>query len=158
MLLSDGTRVPLRSGSAIYFNSRIVTGNGGHLQILLLDETVFTLGPNADMVLDDFVYDPNTSVGALSASFAKGTFRFVTGKMTHTTPDNVRVKLPVVAVGIRGTDFEVKYEPGAAGYIDLKKGALLITPNTGAPFPMKAGEKAAIKADGTIVPPPSTRK
>ena len=153
MLLEDGTKVPVHSGSTIYFNSRIVTGDGGHMQVLLLDETVFTLGPNSDMVLDDFVYDPNTSAGKLAANLVKGTFRFVSGVVRHTQPDNVKVKLPVGSLGIRGTEFEVQYEPGVDGYIALAKGALEVTPNVGTPFPMKPGDRAVIKADGTIVPP-----
>ena len=153
MLLDDGTRVPIHPGSAIYFNTRIVTGEGGHMQITLLDDSLFTLGPDSNMVLDEFVYDPNTSIGKLTANFAKGTFRFVTGKMRHTQPDNARVKLPVGDLGIRGTDFEVKYEPGAAGYIALATGGLQITPTNGLPFSMEAGDKAVITADGTVLSP-----
>jgi len=48
--------------SPVSIGTRIVTGSDGHMQLLLLDETVFTIGPNSDIVVDEFVYDPDTSV------------------------------------------------------------------------------------------------
>lgn len=150
-LRPDGTKVPIKSGSTIYFGSRIVTEGNGHFQVLLLDETVFTLGPSTDMVLDEFVYDPNTSASKVAASLAKGTFRWVTGKVQRNNPD-MKLRLTVGTIGIRGTDFEVKYEPGGQGYIKLSHGALEIQPKTGSSFPMKAGDKAVIRSDGTLLP------
>ena len=92
------------SGKAMYLNDHVTTDAAGHLQVMLLDETVFTLGPNSDMVLDEFVYDPNTSAGKVTASIAKGTFRFVSGKIAHNAAtDNMKIKLPVGTMGIRGT-------------------------------------------------------
>ncbi len=152
-LTDRGAKVPIKSGTPIFFGSRIVTENGGHMQILLLDGTQFTTGPNSDMVLDEFVYDPNTSDGKIAASLAKGTFRWVTGTTMRKDPGNMRVKLAVGTIGIRGTDFQVKYQPGSEGYIELKKGELQITPNASAAFSMKAGDKVTIQANGSILPP-----
>ena len=156
-LTDRGVKVLISDGTPLYLGQRIVTGEDGRFQLLLLDETVFTLGPLSDMALDEFVYDPNTTIGKITANVVKGTFRFVTGKITHKDPDQIRVKLPVAALGIRGTDFTVKYEPGAPGYIALAKGSLQITPNVGSPFAMTAGEKATIQSDGTVIPPGAAR-
>lgn len=91
------------SGKPVYLNDRITTGADSRLQILLLDETTFTLGPNSDMVLDEFVYDPKTSAGKVSAKIAAGAFRFITGKIAQKNPANMKVALPVGTIGIRGT-------------------------------------------------------
>jgi hypothetical protein len=152
-LMDNGTKVPIKSGTPIYFGSRITTEDGGHLRVQLLDDTGLTLGPRSDMVLDEFVYDPNTTAGKIFAQLVKGSFRFVTGKMQHQDPNIIRVKLAVADLGFRGTDVRVKYEPGSEGYIKLSKGDLLITPTAGSPFPMKPGDKAVIRADGSILPP-----
>ncbi len=93
----------LGSGQPVYLNDHVKTGPGGRLQLLLRDQTTFTLGPNSDMVLDTFVYDPATSAGKVSATIAKGVFRFVTGKIARRRPDDMRVALPVGTIGIRGT-------------------------------------------------------
>jgi hypothetical protein len=91
------------SGKPVYLNDHITTGADSRLQILLLDETTFTLGPNSDMVLDEFVYDPKTNAGKVSAKISQGSFRFITGKVAQANPANMKVTLPVGTIGIRGT-------------------------------------------------------
>src|SRR5687767_10798383 len=46
------------SGDPIFLGDQVTTGVEGRLQIMLADETVFTIGPNAAMTIDTFVYDP----------------------------------------------------------------------------------------------------
>jgi len=91
------------SGDPIFLGDQVTTGAEGRLQIMLADETVFTIGPNAAMVIDNFVYDPSTSAGKVTASVLKGTFRFVTGKVAKREPSDMEVKLPVGSIGVRGT-------------------------------------------------------
>jgi hypothetical protein len=149
-LTSDGRKVPITSGGPIYLGSRIVTGADGHLQVLLLDETVFTVGANSDFVVDDFFYDPVTTAGKIATSLVKGTFRWVTGKVSHPDPAALKMKLPIGTIGIRGTDFEVQYQPDAAGYIKLFSGELELTEQeTGALSRMKAGQMVVIGTNGS---------
>ena len=103
--LSAGSAVGrvISSGKPLFLNDHVTTDAAGRLQVLLLDETIFTLGPNSDMVLDDFVYDPKTSAGRISASIAKGTFRFVTGKIAAHDPDKLKLKVAVGTIGVRGS-------------------------------------------------------
>ncbi|MCP3986342.1 MAG: FecR domain-containing protein [bacterium] len=93
----------VQSGDPILMGDVIRTDQVGGLQILLLDETVFTLGPDSEMTIDEFVYDPNASGGRIDATLAKGVFRFVTGKVARDEPENVNLKLPEGSIGIRGT-------------------------------------------------------
>ncbi|MFA6004368.1 MAG: FecR family protein [Elusimicrobiota bacterium] len=93
----------LESGKPVYLNDHVTTDASGRLQILLVDQTAFTIGPNSDMVLDEFVYDPATDAGKVTANVTKGVFRFVTGKVARQDPANMKVKLPVGTIGIRGT-------------------------------------------------------
>ncbi|MCX5795388.1 MAG: FecR domain-containing protein [Elusimicrobia bacterium] len=93
----------LSSGKPVFLNDHVTTDAAGRLQVLLLDETVFTIGPDSDMVLDEFVYDPATSSGKVTARVTKGVFRFVTGKVARKDPASMKVKLPVGTIGIRGT-------------------------------------------------------
>jgi hypothetical protein len=93
----------ISSGKPLFLNDHVTTDAAGRLQVLLLDETIFTLGPNSDMVLDDFVYDPKTSVGKVAASITKGTFRFVTGKVAAHDPEKMKLKVAVGTIGVRGS-------------------------------------------------------
>ncbi|MBI4597821.1 MAG: FecR domain-containing protein [Candidatus Omnitrophica bacterium] len=93
----------LQTGQPIFLGERITTNAQGQLQILLLDETVFTIGPNSALVIDTFIYDPRTNAGKISAQALQGVFRFVTGKIARRRPSDMEVKLPVGVIGIRGT-------------------------------------------------------
>jgi hypothetical protein len=137
-LTADGRKIPVGSGSPLLLDSHIVTGSGGRLQILLDDETVFTIGPNSDMVLDKFVYDPSTNTGSVSAAFIRGTFRFVTGKIARRRHEDMHVRLNVACLGIRGTDFETTVAPDGSGQIKLFSGQLEITPHAGGLLPHPA--------------------
>jgi hypothetical protein len=70
---------------------------------MLMDETIFTIGPDAALIIDEFVYDPETSAGKVTASVLKGAFRFVSGRVAKDEPRNMSVKTPVRTIGIRGT-------------------------------------------------------
>ena len=91
------SRDPIRLGD------RIITGKESGLQVLLLDQTVFTIGPNARMVIDKFVYDPGKARPQIGVSVTKGVFRFVTGNVAKRNPDGFKIKLRVATLSVRGT-------------------------------------------------------
>jgi hypothetical protein len=91
------------SGHPVCLGDEVKTDAEGRLQIMLLDETVFTIGPNSCMVIDKFVYDPANQNGEVKAKILKGTFRFVTGKIARKKPSHMTVELPSGTIGIRGT-------------------------------------------------------
>jgi len=87
-------------------NAHLTTGSGGTVHLLLPDETIFSVGPNSDITLDDFVYDPkNPSNTKIAIDFSKGVFRWVTGKVVK--HENVNLKVPIGDLGFRGTNFVV---------------------------------------------------
>ena len=93
----------LAGGQEIFLGDRIVTGPGGGLQILLLDGSTFSLGPNTSMVIDEFVYNPATGAGKLTASIARGTLRVISGRLARQEQEAIRVRTPTATVGVRGT-------------------------------------------------------
>jgi len=88
-------------GTDIVHNERVVTTEAGQAEIQFMDRSSFSVGPGSDLVIDDFVYNPNAGTGKLAASAAKGVFRFVGGALSK-TPDGVTVKTPSATIGIRG--------------------------------------------------------
>jgi len=98
----DGER-SVKSGDAVNLGDKVRAGPDARLQALLLDETVFTIGANSEIVIDRFVYDPEKSAGKVTASIAKGVFRFVTGRVSQNKPEDMEVKVPAGTIGVRGT-------------------------------------------------------
>ncbi len=47
-------------GQDVIFNEHIATAANGQTQLLFLDESAMTIGPNSDLTIDQFVYDPKT--------------------------------------------------------------------------------------------------
>jgi hypothetical protein len=93
----------IQSGAKLFLGDEIATGPSAGLQILLLDETVFTLGPDSRMKIDAFVYDPASSDGKLDARLVRGASRFVSGRVARKHPRSMNVELPAGTIGIRGT-------------------------------------------------------
>jgi trimeric autotransporter adhesin len=88
-------------GQEVVFNERITTNAAGQTQVLFLDQSTMTVGPNSDMVIDEFVYDPAAGTGKLAASLTRGVFRYVGGKLSK--QDNaVTMQTPSATIGIRG--------------------------------------------------------
>ncbi len=98
-------------GEPILLQDAIQSGQRSGMQILLLDQTVFTIGPDSELVIDEFVYDPKTNAGKLSAEITKGVFRFVSGKIAHEKPEDMNVKLPSGTLGVRGTMVAGRVDP-----------------------------------------------
>jgi hypothetical protein len=82
----------------------VQTGARSQLQLLLLDRSTFTVGANARLTIDRYVYDPNRSVRSMSAKIVTGAFRFVSGRPNRAGSSTINT--PVAAIGIRGTIVE----------------------------------------------------
>ena len=90
----------LNVGVDLFANERIVTGKRGQTHLLFVDGSSLSIGPEAELTLDRFVYDPETKTGDLVVSASKGLMRFVGGRLSKTKP--VIFKTPTSTIGIRG--------------------------------------------------------
>jgi hypothetical protein len=89
--------------SPVKLNDLLETSVDGAIRVQFVDETFFSLGANASMRIDSFVFDPQRGASKLSLDFARGAFRFVSGKPVHAYPGQPAIKTPVAVIGIRGT-------------------------------------------------------
>src|SRR5680860_280640 len=103
--LSGTPNKQLNIGKSIFYNERINTTASGLVQVLLVDGSTFTVGPNSDLVIDKFVYNPRKKTGQLVATFSKGTMRFIGGKISK-NEGGVQVNTPAGALAIRGGMFQ----------------------------------------------------
>ena len=105
-LMADQAAAPSRLtiGSKVFFGDEIITGDGVRAQILLRDGTTFSIGEGANLVLDEFVYDPASGDGGIGVVIKKGAFRFVSGKIAKKTPQNMQVLAGSTSIAVRGTE------------------------------------------------------
>lgn len=110
----------MSSGQTVFLGDDIKVGAQGRLQVMLLDETIFTLGANAVMRIDEFVYDPNDAAkSSLSTSITQGAFRFVSGQIARSGRDAMAVTLPGATIGVRGTSVAGNVAPNGAASVIL---------------------------------------
>jgi hypothetical protein len=84
----------------------VVTGAASMTQLLLLDQTSFSVGAKARVRIDRFVYDPSQRASSVAATVAKGAFRFMSSPSLHARPGQSSIRTPVASIGIRGTIVE----------------------------------------------------
>ena len=76
----------------------IVSGLDGAAQIMFLDQTTLTVGPNAEVVLDSFVYDPAEDAGDMALTLTRGALRFIGGRISKRSDATVTVGEAVIAL------------------------------------------------------------
>jgi hypothetical protein len=116
-----------KSGEPIFLGNAIKSDAESGLQVLLLDQTTFTIGPDSELVIDEFVYDPGKGSGKVTATVARGVFRFVTGQVAKNNPADMVVKMPIGTIGIRGTIAMGSVTP-ATGQSTLQQEVALLGP------------------------------
>jgi hypothetical protein len=87
-------------GASVVYKESIRTSAQGTTQILFPDSSTLNVGRNSSIVIDEFVYDPNSKSGTMLASISQGALRFVGGQISHSS--GVTVRTPVATLGIRG--------------------------------------------------------
>jgi len=126
----------LKPGDKIYLNETIFSGAGSGTQILLLDQSTFTIGEDSEVVMDTFVYDPATNEGKIVASVKQGSLKVISGLISKNNPDNLTVEVPEGTLGSRGTEFQTIVSqgktdtlligPGKNNTLGMRPGAVLV--------------------------------
>ncbi len=106
VIRADGTIEQLESGDSVYQGDALETDANGSVGLHFVDDTVFSMGQNAAMTLDQMVFDGSTHEGAMALSITKGVFTFVSGQIAKSGVDSMALTSPVGVIGIRGTDGE----------------------------------------------------
>jgi hypothetical protein len=125
-LTLEQERKLIDAGYEIIQNHTIETDGIGRAQMLLLDGTAFSVGPNSSVVLDKFIYNPETAEGSLEVT-ARGILRIVGGKVTKKQPALIRTNS--ATVGIRGGIGIVQTNGSQTNATFLYGTEMTVTPN-----------------------------
>lgn len=99
----SGDQIKIHTGLKLSQGDTVLTQKKSRVQVMLLDETVVTIGSNSKFSFNEYSFDDKKSKVAMSAS--RGFFRSVTGKIGKLAPQRFKVKTASSTIGIRGTDF-----------------------------------------------------
>lgn len=96
----DGDVRRLARGEGVRQNEVIETADSSASEIVFLDDTKVALGPNARLILDHFVFDPDPTLSKFAMTTDKGVFRFRSGKLAKGT---YVIRTPSVTIAVGGT-------------------------------------------------------
>jgi hypothetical protein len=100
----DKDTIVVGKGTGINMNDTITTSKA-KLNLTFEDNTKVAMTQQSKLVIDDFVYDPNSGTGTLAMNVAMGTVRYASGAISKNSRENVRLRTPTATISVRGTDF-----------------------------------------------------
>jgi len=125
---------------AIQSNDEAVTTDG-RMAITFLDESVVKLTEHSQLLIDEYIYDPDPSKSKMALTFGLGTARFITGSLNHIDKQNIQLRTPTANIAIRGTDFTATVD-------ELGRSLIILLPDA---LGLSSGEIEVVTAMGTVV-------
>src|SRR6185503_5745497 len=102
------------------------TNNTGLGQFQFIDGTKLAIGPNAAIVIDDFVLGDSNRVKKLTLNVTKGTLRWISGKSPSTA---YTITTAAGTLGVRGTAVDIAVRGNTAMMVLLNGAAQWCLPN-----------------------------
>ena len=111
-------------GQQAISNEMLSSYADGAVTIEFLDGTVISMGPNSDLILDEYIYDPGTNQGKMSVNIVSGLVKFVSGDMSS---ESYEIATPVGVAAVRGTEIVLFVEPDGEVQAGVFDGGFSIT-------------------------------
>ena len=121
-------------------NDEAITNNG-RMAITFLDESTVRLTEHSQLIVDEYIFDPNPSNSKMALTFGLGTARFITGNLNRIDKQNIKLKTPTANIAIRGTDFTVTVD-------ELGRSLIILLPDA---LGLSSGEIEVITATGSVL-------
>src|SRR5216684_2241934 len=136
----------LRIGIDVQANELITTAANDRAHLVFIDGSSLTVGPNARLTIDRFVFDPSTQKGELAINASKGVLRLVGGKISKTNA--ITITAPSSTIGIRGgiTILSVTQVQTIAGFVFGH--SMTVTAGGQTQTAWRAGSEVTTKAGG----------
>jgi hypothetical protein len=125
---AQGLPETVARGSRIMPGDRLDTAEGGHVHIRFVDGALVSVRPGSRLWVEDYKYDPqHVSMSLVRFKLEYGVARAISGAAAEGAKDRFRLNTPLVAIGVRGTDFVVR-----AGELTtsaaVNQGAIIMAP------------------------------
>ncbi len=147
--IMDVTRETVAPNDPVYWQELIETGAGSAAKLLFVDDTTLSTGPNSRVRIDEFVYSADGGGQQIVINIGRGVLRFVTGSSPATA---YSIRTPSAMIGVRGTDFTVSVDDAGATRLVVRRGRVIVTPDSPAtPIEVPQDRAITIEAGGMPV-------
>ena len=111
-VVREGSERNLAVGAPLFEDDTLKTGKESALGVTLKDGTTLSAGPETELLLDHYAYQPKAQQLGFVARVSQGTLDFVSGMLGKLAPESVSIETPTGVIGMRGTHFVVRVAPG----------------------------------------------
>ncbi len=124
----SGAVRPIGASTQVVEGDTIETTESGYVYINTQDQGFISVRPSSKVVIDLYRYDARRpSETQIRWTLAKGVVRVVSGKGMEASRERFRLNTPLVAIGIRGTDFSVFSDTNVTRAF-VTSGAIVVSP------------------------------
>lgn len=124
--------VPVGKGSDILPGDVIRTSGSGHVHIRFVDGALVSVRPQSVLHVEEYRYDASRPAESLVKFYLEtGTVREISGRAAQLVKERFRLNTPLVAIGVRGTDFVTQVTENSTA-VFVNQGAIVLTPLDGA--------------------------
>jgi hypothetical protein len=109
-VIRNKNAVETKTGTRVFQKDSLKTGANGSIAIVFKDDTLLSIGPNSEVVINEFLFSPAEGKLSIITRLIKGTSVYLSGIIGKISPESVRFETPVADIGIRGTKFAVMVE------------------------------------------------
>src|SRR5210317_1674017 len=127
----------------IFSYDTVKTGNG-KTAIEFVDQTRVDVTEHSKLIIDEFIYDPNTKTGALSLKASLGTVRYASGQIAKNSKQNVKISTPTATIAVRGTDFAMTID-------EIGSSTIILLPSCNTQGKCYVGEIAVESDAGQVI-------
>ncbi|MGH6891149.1 MAG: FecR family protein [Dongiaceae bacterium] len=139
----EETSHPIYFRNDVHAQELVKTGTKGSTELEFLDNTRLVVGPNGQVRLDEFVYDPASETGGGQISLKLGAFRYQSGELKN--KENVKLVTPTATMTIRGTHLVIFVAVSGATEVNVLDGAVdVLACNTPSAVSVNAGQRVNV--------------
>jgi hypothetical protein len=125
---AQGVPEVVQRGAAIMPGDRLDTAEGGHIHVRFIDGALVSVRPGSRLWIEDYRYDAKqVSESTVRFKLEYGVARAISGAAAEGARERFRLNTPLVAIGVRGTDFVVNSGPGGTT-ASVNQGAIVMSP------------------------------
>ena len=119
---------PLIAGSELKVGDELMTPANGHVHIRFVDGALVSLRPSSVLKINEYLFDAaNPSASLVKFDLEQGVVRAISGQAAESAKDKFRLNTPLVAIGVKGTDFVVEATQARVSAI-VNQGAIVLAP------------------------------
>ena len=104
----NGKTIGVVVGTQIQKADIVRTDRQGYVGLVFSDDTSVSMGPNTELVVEDYLFEPLNKKLSFVMRLVRGTISYLSGQISKLSSESVRLITPEATIGVRGTHVLLK--------------------------------------------------